>query len=41
MTDIMFDIPSIKGNKRVVVTREVVENSTRPEIILLDEKKSA
>jgi ATP-dependent Clp protease ATP-binding subunit ClpX len=41
MTDIMFDIPSIKGNKRVVVTREVVEKSMRPEIILLDEKKSA
>ncbi|MQY76338.1 MAG: ATP-dependent Clp protease ATP-binding subunit ClpX [Spirochaeta sp.] len=41
MIDIMFDIPSIEGNKRVTVTREVVEKSKKPEIILIDEKKSA
>jgi len=32
MIDIMFDIPSIKGRKRVVVTRDVVEKAERPEI---------
>ncbi len=41
MVDIMYDIPSIKGSKRVIVTREVVEKSGKPEIILIDEKKSA
>jgi ATP-dependent Clp protease ATP-binding subunit ClpX len=41
MIDIMFDIPSIEGNKRVTVTREVVEKSKKPEIALIDEKKSA
>ncbi|MDR0553381.1 MAG: ATP-dependent Clp protease ATP-binding subunit ClpX [Treponema sp.] len=32
MTDIMFDIPSIKGSKRVIITKEVVEKSEIPEI---------
>ncbi|MDR0387155.1 MAG: ATP-dependent Clp protease ATP-binding subunit ClpX [Treponema sp.] len=32
MTDIMFDIPSMKGEKRVVITRDVVEKSEPPEI---------
>jgi ATP-dependent Clp protease ATP-binding subunit ClpX len=32
MTDIMYDIPSMKGGKRVVITREVVEKSEPPEI---------
>jgi ATP-dependent Clp protease ATP-binding subunit ClpX len=41
MVGIMFDIPSIKGKKRVVVTPEVVENSVVPEITVLSEKKSA
>jgi ATP-dependent Clp protease ATP-binding subunit ClpX len=41
MVGIMFDIPSIKGKKRVVVTPEVVENSVAPEITVLSEKKSA
>lgn len=39
MTDVMFDIPSIKGKKRVVVNRDVVEKSEKPEIQLL--QKSA
>jgi ATP-dependent Clp protease ATP-binding subunit ClpX len=39
MTDIMFEIPSIEGRKRVVVTRDVVEKSERPEVHLL--QKSA
>ncbi len=41
MIDIMYDIPSIKGKKRVVVTREVIEKSAKPEIVLIDEKKTA
>jgi ATP-dependent Clp protease ATP-binding subunit ClpX len=41
MMDIMFDIPSIKGKKRVVVTRDVVEKSEKPEIVVLDKRKSA
>ena len=41
MMDIMYDIPSIKGRKRVSVTKEVIEKSEKPEIILLDKKKSA
>ncbi|MDR2245945.1 MAG: ATP-dependent Clp protease ATP-binding subunit ClpX [Treponema sp.] len=32
MTDIMFDIPSMKGEKRVVITQDVVEKSDPPEI---------
>jgi ATP-dependent Clp protease ATP-binding subunit ClpX len=32
MTDIMFEIPSMEGKKRVVVTKDVVEKSIRPEI---------
>jgi len=39
MMDIMFDIPSIKGQKRVHITRDVVNNILKPEIIL--ERKSA
>ncbi|MBA7709747.1 ATP-dependent Clp protease ATP-binding subunit ClpX [subsurface metagenome] len=41
MTDIMYDIPSIKGKKQVTVTREVIEKSEKPEICLIGEKKSA
>jgi ATP-dependent Clp protease ATP-binding subunit ClpX len=32
MTDIMFEIPSIEGNKRVVITQDTVEKSEPPEI---------
>jgi ATP-dependent Clp protease ATP-binding subunit ClpX len=32
MTDIMFEIPSIEGSKRVIITQEVVEKSEPPEI---------
>jgi ATP-dependent Clp protease ATP-binding subunit ClpX len=41
MMEIMFDIPSYKGKKRVVVTRKVVEKSEKPEVVVLDKKKSA
>ena len=39
MVDIMFDIPSLKGKKKVLVTQEVVESSQRPEVVLVDNKK--
>jgi ATP-dependent Clp protease ATP-binding subunit ClpX len=39
MTDVMFDIPSMEGSKRVVITRDAVENSLPPEIMPL--QKSA
>jgi ATP-dependent Clp protease ATP-binding subunit ClpX len=32
MTDIMFEIPSMEGNKRVIITQDVVEKSEPPEI---------
>jgi ATP-dependent Clp protease ATP-binding subunit ClpX len=35
MTDIMFELPSIEGGKRVVITQNVVEKSEPPEIHLL------
>lgn len=33
MIDIMYEVPSIKGKKKVVIHREVIENGERPEII--------
>ena len=39
MTDIMFEIPSIKGGKQVTITQDVVERSEAPVIQLL--QKSA
>ena len=39
MMDIMFDIPSLEGPKKVIVTREVIDKSVKPEIIFL--KKTA
>ena len=41
MVDIMYDVPSLAGSKRVIVTGEVVENAVAPEVTLLGEKKSA
>jgi ATP-dependent Clp protease ATP-binding subunit ClpX len=35
MTDIMFDIPSLEGRRRVVITRDVVEQSQPPEMYSL------
>jgi ATP-dependent Clp protease ATP-binding subunit ClpX len=32
MTDIMFEIPSMKGGKQVIITQDVVEKSEPPEI---------
>jgi ATP-dependent Clp protease ATP-binding subunit ClpX len=39
MTDIMFELPSIEGSKRVIITQEVVEKAASPEIYPL--QKSA
>ncbi len=39
MMEIMYDIPSLKGAKKVIVTKDVVEKSVKPEIVFL--KKSA
>jgi len=39
MMDVMYDIPSIEGNKKVVVTKETVETGSRPTVEIL--KKSA
>ena len=39
MMDIMFDIPSLKGPKKVIVSRQVIEDSVKPEIVFL--KKTA
>ena len=39
MLDIMYDIPSLQGDKRVVVTEDVVKKSEKPEITFV--RKSA
>ncbi|MBN1411216.1 MAG: ATP-dependent protease ATP-binding subunit ClpX [Spirochaetales bacterium] len=39
MLDIMFEIPSMKGKKKVVVTREVVEKALKPGIFTVDNEK--
>ena len=41
MMDIMFDIPSIKGAKKVIITETVVTANERPEIVLAGQKKTA
>jgi len=42
MTDIMFEIPSIAGNKQVIITHNTVESSEPPQIIYPEqEQKSA
>jgi ATP-dependent Clp protease ATP-binding subunit ClpX len=38
MTDIMFEIPSMKGSKQVVITRETVIKSEPPEINFLQKR---
>ena len=39
MMEIMFDIPSLKGPKKVIVSRKVIDESEKPEIVVL--KKTA
>jgi len=38
MMELMYEIPSIEGNKRVVITKEVVEKNRKPEITMADQK---
>ena len=40
MTDIMFDIPSIVGDKEVVITHDTVEKSEPPQIVYLQQKSA-
>ena len=39
MVDIMFDIPSVKGKKRLVITEDMIMNAKKPEIEILEDKK--
>jgi ATP-dependent Clp protease ATP-binding subunit ClpX len=39
MTDVMYDIPSIPGKKRVIVTKEAIQGSVKPQVVRL--QKSA
>ena len=41
MTDIMYDIPSIKGKKKIVITKQVITRSKKPEINVENNKKTA
>jgi len=39
MADIMFDIPSIIGSKRVIITQDTVEKAEPPQIIYLQQEE--
>ncbi|MCL2213570.1 MAG: ATP-dependent Clp protease ATP-binding subunit ClpX [Treponema sp.] len=41
MTDIMFDIPSITGDKQVIITHDTVEKSEPPQIIYPEQKQKS
>ena len=41
MTDIMFEIPSIAGDKHVTITHDTVERSEPPQIIYLEHKQKS
>jgi len=41
MTDIMFDIPSMAGDKQVIITHDTVEKSEPPEIVYLEQKQKS
>ena len=38
MMDLMYESPSIEGQKKVVITKNVVEKQEKPEILRLDQK---
>ncbi len=38
MMEMMFEIPSIEGNKRVVITKDVVDRNVKPEIEMAAQK---
>jgi len=41
MTDIMFDIPSIPGDKKIIISHDTVEKSEPPQIIYLEQKQKS
>ncbi len=41
MTDIMFDIPSIPGDKKIIISQDTVEKSEPPQIIYLEQKQKS
>ncbi|MCL2763836.1 MAG: ATP-dependent Clp protease ATP-binding subunit ClpX [Treponema sp.] len=41
MTDIMFDIPSIDGDKQVIITHDTVEKSEPPQIIYPEQNQKS
>ncbi|MCL2211015.1 MAG: ATP-dependent Clp protease ATP-binding subunit ClpX [Treponema sp.] len=41
MTDIMFDIPSMAGDKQVIITHNTVEKSEPPEIVYLEQNQKS
>ncbi len=41
LLDIMFEAPSIKGAKKVLIDQDCVLNGTKPEISIIEKKKSA
>jgi len=41
MTDIMFEIPSIPGDKKIIISQDTVEKSEPPQIIYLEQKQKS
>jgi len=41
MTDVMYEVPAIKGNKKIIITEDVVLKNMPPQIILEEKKKTA
>jgi ATP-dependent Clp protease ATP-binding subunit ClpX len=41
MVNVMYDIPALKGKKKIVITEDVILNGKAPEIILEEKKKTA
>lgn len=40
MLDLMYEIPSIEGRKKVVITKSIVEKQKKPEILRLNQKSA-
>jgi len=41
MTDIMFDLPSMAGDKQVIITQDTVEKAVPPEIVYLEQNQKS
>ena len=41
MTEIMFEIPSIPGDKKIIISQDTVEKSEPPQIIYLEQKQKS